>query len=447
MKKLTDVALTPSFDADNAVARRLEEWVVAHEQDLYDFLCELLSYDTTNYQTYGLEKVGQEFLAKSLEDLGYVVDIYAPDDVPGLTEHEEFLPGRGSADRPNLTAYHKDVDPHSSVAREQGLLLAAHMDVMPAGDESAWIYPPFAGTIADGRIYGCGSGDDKCGLATAYMIMRGIAELGLKAEIPLLFTSYSDEEYGGGNGALASCLKYPTRSIINLDGGNTEISVVALGGGLFALDFEAETIAGDNNKTAEMLCIVRAAFAKLGEQAVERLAQNKWYKGTDIVDAAYRLFTMSCGAGSLGANQGRGRLNWSFYTDWSEEELFARMNAVYEREIVPALRRLGFKSKGIYKTTRYFHYNGGVEDNTDIDLFSDCFALVTGKHPKRSGAYLSDLNIFMKCGSPLSFNYGLSRDFNLPGGAHQPNEYIECKEFLDLTRALAHFVARYCKLS
>ena len=446
MTNLTDEVLTPGFDADNAVARRLEEWIVAHEQDLYDYLCELLSYDTTNYKTHGLEKVGQEFLAKSFEDLGYVADVYAPDDVPGLLEHEAFLPGRGSADRPNVTVYHKDVDPHSATVREQGLLLAAHMDVMPAGDESLWTYPPFAGTIADGRIYGRGSGDDKYGLASSYMIMRGIAELGLKAENPLLLTSYTDEESGGGNGALASCLKYPTRSIINLDGGNSdELWVVALGGGVFAVNFESETVVGVNNKTAELLCIARSAFAKLGEQAVERLSQNKWYKDTEFVEYAYRLFAMSCG-GALAANQGSGHLNWSFYTDWSEEELFARMNAVYENEIVPAMRRLGFKSKGIYKTTRYFHYNGGVENNTDLDLISDCAALVTGKHPRRTGASLSDLNIFMKYGSPLSFNYGISRDFNLPGGAHQPDEYIDCKEFLDLTRVLAHFVARYCKL-
>lgn len=41
------------------------------------------------------------------------------------------------------------------------VLLAAHQDVVPAGDVSAWKYPPFAGVIADGFVWGRGSSDCK----------------------------------------------------------------------------------------------------------------------------------------------------------------------------------------------------------------------------------------------------------------------------------------------
>ena len=46
------------------------------------------------------------------------------------------------------------------------ILFTAHMDVVPieSGTESDWEYPPFDGVIADGRIYGRGSLDDKQGL-------------------------------------------------------------------------------------------------------------------------------------------------------------------------------------------------------------------------------------------------------------------------------------------
>ena len=45
---------------------------------------------------------------------------------------------------------------------EKPLVLMSHQDVVPAGGE--WKYPPFSGTIADGKVWGRGTADTKCSL-------------------------------------------------------------------------------------------------------------------------------------------------------------------------------------------------------------------------------------------------------------------------------------------
>lgn len=48
-----------------------------------------------------------------------------------------------------------------------GLLLIGHLDTVPAGDESAWSHPPFAGEEADDKLYGRGAVDTKGGMTAA----------------------------------------------------------------------------------------------------------------------------------------------------------------------------------------------------------------------------------------------------------------------------------------
>ncbi|MFD1646685.1 M20 family metallopeptidase [Haloarchaeobius litoreus] len=49
------------------------------------------------------------------------------------------------------------------------LVLNGHLDVVPAGDHDEWTYPPYEGTVEDGRLYGRGSVDMKTGVAVAML--------------------------------------------------------------------------------------------------------------------------------------------------------------------------------------------------------------------------------------------------------------------------------------
>jgi succinyl-diaminopimelate desuccinylase len=43
------------------------------------------------------------------------------------------------------------------------LVLNGHMDVLPVGDNENWTHDPWSGAVVDGRIYGRGAADMKCG--------------------------------------------------------------------------------------------------------------------------------------------------------------------------------------------------------------------------------------------------------------------------------------------
>jgi acetylornithine deacetylase/succinyl-diaminopimelate desuccinylase-like protein len=82
----------------------------------------------------------------------------------------------------------------------QPIVLLNHMDVVPA-DPARWSFPPFAGEIRDGVVYGRGALDMK-GLAVAQLLaMRLLVERGEQPRRDLLFLAVPDEEVGGAMGA------------------------------------------------------------------------------------------------------------------------------------------------------------------------------------------------------------------------------------------------------
>ena len=75
------------------------------------------------------------------------------------------------------------------------IILISHLDVVPA--EGKWTYPPFSGTIADGKIWGRGTGDIKCNVACFYQAVEELIKEGYKPECDVYLGSSCTEEIGG----------------------------------------------------------------------------------------------------------------------------------------------------------------------------------------------------------------------------------------------------------
>lgn len=79
---------------------------------------------------------------------------------------------------------------------EKPLLLLAHMDVVEAGPEG-WKYPPFSGEIAEGKVWGRGSGDTKGSLMAFLQSAEELMREGYVPGCDVYLASSNTEEIGG----------------------------------------------------------------------------------------------------------------------------------------------------------------------------------------------------------------------------------------------------------
>jgi succinyl-diaminopimelate desuccinylase len=80
-----------------------------------------------------------------------------------------------------------------------------HFDVVPVGDPAAWSRAPFGGEIADGRLWGRGSADQKAGIAASIFAIEAVRRSGLTLRGSVEQSGTVDEESGGFAGVAELC--------------------------------------------------------------------------------------------------------------------------------------------------------------------------------------------------------------------------------------------------
>jgi carboxypeptidase PM20D1 len=83
------------------------------------------------------------------------------------------------------------------------VLFMGHMDVVPIDPvtREQWTHEPFSGVVADGKIWGRGSLDDKLSVITLLEAMELLLSEGKQAQRSIFLAFGHDEEVGGADGA------------------------------------------------------------------------------------------------------------------------------------------------------------------------------------------------------------------------------------------------------
>jgi acetylornithine deacetylase len=167
--------------------------VESQAKGLVAFLRRLVSYASVS----GHEQDAQRAMAAEYDRLGLETEII-PSSRERLEHHPAFSDdGIPFVDRLNVVGRWR------GAGGGRSLILNGHMDVVPTGDVGQWTHDPWAGDVAQGRMYGRGSCDMKAGLAAAVYAVRALQLIGFRPRGDVLLESVIGEE-SGGIGALTT---------------------------------------------------------------------------------------------------------------------------------------------------------------------------------------------------------------------------------------------------
>src|SRR5690606_33930012 len=111
------------------------------------------------------------------------------------------------------------------------ILLYAHHDVQPPGEDEAWDSSPFEPTLKGDRLYGRGAADDKAGVMAHIGAIRAFTEVLGEPDVGLVLFIEGEEEFGSRS--LPELLaRYRDRLaadvIVVADSGNWDLDTPAL---------------------------------------------------------------------------------------------------------------------------------------------------------------------------------------------------------------------------
>ncbi len=416
--------------------QKLLATIEALSTDIFDFTCRLVEQPSTLGNEAGALKV----MEAELRSFGF-----APQQVPidrdKLRDHPGFAPVPWSYEgRYNLAATRP-----ADGAGGRSALFNGHLDVVSPEPAHFWDNDPFIPVIQDGWLYGRGGGDMKAGVAAMTYALHAVEKAGFGLNAPVTLEAVIEEECCG-NGALA-CLDagYDAEAVLIPEPFGPTLYSAQVGVLWFkvrlrgAASHVQATAAGTN--AIEKSYPLIAALRRLEEQ-MNREERPAPYRDLEHpLNLNIGIFEGGDWPSTVPAEATfHGRL--SFFPGTSYEDVCRRIREAVSSaaqqdpwlaQNPPAVEFYAFRSEG--------HL---------IDREQPALATLNGCHSDLTGSdaesYVStcttDLRAFHFFGQGQGTCYGPVAE-----NIHGANERVQLDSILQVARAYALFLARWCRLA
>ncbi|MGD8398565.1 MAG: ArgE/DapE family deacylase [Anaerolineae bacterium] len=399
---------------------------------LVDLLCELIAIPSLS----GEETPIQERVAAEMARCGLDVDVWQLD-FEALRRHPAYTT---EIEREEALGV---VGAIGDGRGGRSLCLNGHVDVVPAGDEASWSYPPWQGTVDAGRVYGRGAVDMKGGLCCALYAARAIHEAGVRLRGRLLVESVVGEE-DGGVGTLGAILRgYRADGAVVVE--PTELIVAPAQAG--ALDFRI-TVPGQ----AAHGCLREEGVSAIEKfiplyEALMALERARNDAVDDPLFAGYRLpYALSVGKVDAGdwpsSVPDRLTLEGRYGVAVGEDLAAAR------RQLEETVARTAQRDAWLRDHPPRVEWWGGQfapasipPDHPLVGTMCGAYHDASGRRARVAGmTYGADMRLLVNEGDTPTVLFG-------PGDvrqAHRPDEFVPVSDLVAAARTLALAALRYC---
>lgn len=399
---------------------------------MMEYLRELIAVPSVN----GEETAAQEHVAAQLETCGLDVDIWELD-FAELRKHPAFSV---EAERKRGLGV---VGVLGTDGGGQSLIFNGHVDVVPPGDEGLWHYPPWQGSVSEGRVYGRGAVDMKGGLCCAIFAAKALRDAGVRLKGGLMVESVIGEE-DGGVGTLAAILRgYSADGAVVME--PTTLTVAPAQAGAFNFRVTVPGKAAHGCVREEGVSAIEK-FIPIHE-ALMALERKRNEAAQDPLFARYKLPYAVC-IGNVRAGTWASSVPESLVLEGRYGLAVGEDLAAARRSLEEAVARAAEADPWLCDHPPTVEWWGGqfepasiAADHALVETVCDAYADVSGENPRVEGmTYGADMRLLVNEGDTPTVLFG-------PGdvrNSHRPDEYVPIDQLVTTVRTLALTALRFC---